>query len=765
MRPVSWRAAILFVGLAAVVGAASAQAQTWQPEGSLRVIVDTDLEAGRLITVQSGDRTLAVVASLDFNLYAPVEAAVEAVEPDRLVLRLTYPDLADWEEESGPQTAHIEITPVEGGLRVQAEPTWASHVRIRLLDLGAPVYGVVERLGADHQKSPDLRGQTVDVEVVGEDRLYAENHANLWSPFFISARGYGSFVDTFARGRYMIGVDGQHNLSHETGALDWYLFDGPGGARIHEAYFRVVGRPKSVPMWALGPILWRNQNEGGAAEVLADLDAFTQREVPVTAWWLDRPYSSGTRGWSEMDVSDAFNGPFADAGEWIAQLGRQGVRLMTWIAPLTFDPDGDFPATFQTPHAYFDLTDPDAAAEFARRLRERQHAFGVRGHKLDRGDESFPHLAEWADGTPEPERRNRYVLLYETAVHDALAETWGADQFTFARTGWSRSQPVLSAVWGGDVRTSWDGLASNVANAVRAGYLGFPVWGTDGGGYLGLDRPTAELYTRWIEWAAWNGMFEVKLDGPNDRGETRLPWDYPEPVLATFREAAVRRMRLLPTLYSLANTSARHGVMMQPMQYAFPDDRNTWDLWDQHLLGDIFLVAPVLEPGAVSRSVYFPAGRWHRFDDPAETYDGGQTAVVDAPLGGMPVFVRSNRVYLTGDVLAANQPRWRPGVEAARSLTVHVFPGLAGENYTFDYVDADDGDAVKSVRVERALGAVRVAAPPLGLGGLVEIRLDGPPALVTSGGRPVDAPYDAEKRVVRIAFQASAPLDIAVRLR
>ena len=260
-------------------------------------------------------------------------------------------------------------------------------------------------------------------------------------------------------------------------------------------------------------------------------------------------------------------------------------------------------------------------------------------------------------------------------------------------------------------------------------------------------------------------MFEAKLDGPSGGGPDRLPWSFGEPVLDAFRQAAETRMRLLPTLYSLANTSYKNGVMMQPMHYAFPRDQNTWGMWDQHLLGDVFLVAPVLEPGVTGRRVYLPAGRWTAFGDPAATYDGGQTVEVPAPFGTVPVLVRHNRVYVTGDVLAGNQRAWRPGFEGERRLTIHALPGLDGEGYTFDYVDADDGDAEKPVTVRREGGAVRVTAPPLGLGGTVEIRLDAAPRRVTLNGRAVRAPYDAAGRVVRVVFEARQSVEVAVEVQ
>ena len=61
----------------------------------------------------------------------------------------------------------------------------------------------------------------------------------------------------------------------------------------------------------------------------------------------------------------------------------------------------------------------------------------------------------------------------------------------------------------------------------------------------------------------------------------------------------------------------------------------------RYLLGRDLLVAPVTVQGAISRSVYFPAGaHWKNFFNESVIIPGGSTVVVDAPLDIIPVYWR-----------------------------------------------------------------------------------------------------------------------------
>ncbi len=84
-------------------------------------------------------------------------------------------------------------------------------------------------------------------------------------------------------------------------------------------------------------------------------------------------------------------------------------------------------------------------------------------------------------------------------------------------------------------------------------------------------------------------------------------WSYGETVY----DICVKYMRIREKLReytrSLMEAAHERGTpIMRPCFYDFPQDATSWELEDQYMYGPKYLVAPVLNPGQTSRSVYFP---------------------------------------------------------------------------------------------------------------------------------------------------------------
>jgi hypothetical protein len=108
---------------------------------------------------------------------------------------------------------------------------------------------------------------------------------------------------------------------------------------------------------------------------------------------------------------------------------------------------------------------------------------------------------------------------------------------------------------------------------------------------------------------------------------------------------------LEPYVEGLVAQGHEDGVPpVRPLAFRYGDQRESLDRWDQYLLGDDLLVAPVTEVGVRTRSVWFPPGRWVSFWDHEEVVEGPLEVVVAAPLETIPLYVRQGSELLDLDV-------------------------------------------------------------------------------------------------------------------
>ncbi len=132
----------------------------------------------------------------------------------------------------------------------------------------------------------------------------------------------------------------------------------------------------------------------------------------------------------------------------------------------------------------------------------------------------------------------------------------------------------------------------------------------------------------------------------------------------------------MPYIYSLAYQTYQTGApSMRALFMDFPHDPKVADLRDEYMFGPAFLVAPVTEQGATSRTVYLPAGTdWYNYWT-NERVHGGQAIQVNAPIDTLPLFVRAGSIVPLGEAIENTSQRQKisrlrvySGVDASFTL-------------------------------------------------------------------------------------------------
>lgn len=544
----------------------------------------------------------------------------------------------------------------------------------RLRD-GEAIYGLLERLTDSESlfSDPrlleiwprevgglDLRGQQVEMFVLPTLGLYA--------PLHLSSAGYGLFVEGSYPGSYDLGASEQDELRlcFEIGAdtasraFSYVLFAGTP-AQILDAYTELSGRPFEPPEWAFRHWRWRDEHEIAPpalldgvpvnAQVAEDVLEYERLGIPPGVYMIDRPWSTGEFGFesSEWDPQR-----FPNVDSMLASLERRGYRIALWSAGFAV---GENLAEARRRNALapgsdliLDFTSPavrdwwrDRHTDFARRYR-------ISAWKLDRGEEQIPSSRDdlWADGRNGRAVHNEYPLLQAQLYRESLRAARGeGDYLVWVRAGWAGTQ-AHAAAWGGDTPGSrllghgggTDlGLRMALVQLLRAGFLGYPYFGTDTGGYYEFED--REVFARWLEFSAFCPIMEI------GGGGAHAPWAMPKPphrdpqLMEIYRRYVQLHHDLIPEFLRFARGPGRRGLpLARALVFDFPEDPAVLDLWDEFLLGDSLLVAPVWRSGQRERRVYLPQGRWIELFDPEKTHQGPLWLDVAVPLDEIPVYVR-----------------------------------------------------------------------------------------------------------------------------
>jgi len=218
----------------------------------------------------------------------------------------------------------------------------------------------------------------------------------------------------------------------------------------------------------------------------------------------------------------------------------------------------------------------------------------------------------------------------------------------FMRAGFTGSQKWCPLMWAGDQNVDWskdDGLPSVIPAALSLAMSGHGLHHSDIGGYTTLFnlKRSKELLQRWTELAAFTPF--MRSHEGNRPGEN-WQFDSDEETLRHLASMTRLHVGLKPYLKDCVRANSQLGHPVQrPLFLHFEEDPEAWRIQDQFLLGPDLLVAPVVEEGALKRSLHVPPGEWtdlwsgREYRSPAPM---GSTVEMDAPIGRPPALFRSS---------------------------------------------------------------------------------------------------------------------------
>lgn len=265
---------------------------------------------------------------------------------------------------------------------------------------------------------------------------------------------------------------------------------------------------------------------------------------------------------------------------------------------------------------------------------------------------------------PVLEVGNIYPRMYAKTFFDGMTAAGEKQVINLLRCAWAGSQKYGALVWSGDIHSSFRSLRNQFAAGLNMGIAGIPWWTTDIGGFHGgniHDPKFHELLIRWFQWGVFSPVMrlhgnrdpQVLPEQPYRDGIAQCPtgapnevWSYGEETGEILTSCLQLREKLKSYISKImAETHEKNSPIMRTMFFEFPDQAESWNIYDQYCFGPDLLVAPVMHEGTRSRDVWLPAGEtWIDFYT-HEHYAGGQTLHHCAPLHQIPVFIREKGKY------------------------------------------------------------------------------------------------------------------------
>ena len=254
-----------------------------------------------------------------------------------------------------------------------------------------------------------------------------------------------------------------------------------------------------------------------------------------------------------------------------------------------------------------DTTNPQGKQWYYGRLKAFQEMYELDSFKFDGGGLSYvpeDYKLHNATGTNPSSYSTNYA---------SLAAMFG--NLTEVRVGY-RSQHFPLFVRILDRASRWDetnGLRSVIPATFTFGILGYPfvlpdmIGGnayTNGSSAQGSVKPEKELYIRWLQLNVFLPAMQFSIP----------PWDYDRQTIQIALEMMALRRNISRVIIQLAlQATQNNDPIIRPLWWLVPDDPVAQKMYSEFLVGDVYLVAPVLEKHQETQgvhNVYLPKGTW-----------------------------------------------------------------------------------------------------------------------------------------------------------
>ena len=510
----------------------------------------------------------------------------------------------------------------------------------------------------------NLKGCVLDLE---------QRNSQITVPFAVSSLGYGFLWNNPAVGRCSFGNNYTEWVAEATKEMDYWITVAESPKALLENYTAVTGRAPQMPEDLMG--LWQCKlRYRTQKEVLEVAHKCKENGVPIDCividffhWTVQGDYKFDETYWPdpkamidelhEMGIKVVVSvWPSVDKrSEHFYEMLERGLLIKTERGGLqTYDYQGDC--------TELDATNPETREYIWEICKKNYYDLGIDMFWLDNSEPDYVKYDfdyyRYYLGTALS-CSNIYPQYYSRVFYDHMVKESDKPVVNLLRSAWAGSQKYGNVVWSGDVPSTFEAFADQIAAGLNMGLAGIPWWTTDIGGFMTddvKDPDFRELLIRWYEFAVFSPVLRMHGDrGPYDippldnrdfgggylhTGQDNELWSYGEENFKIMKDQLSLRHSLIPYIKSLYEEASANGSpLLRTLFYEFPEDKKAWEVYDEYMFGSKYLVAPILHLHEFEREVYLPEGTWKEIRS-GKVYMGSQVIKADAPIEAIPVFER-----------------------------------------------------------------------------------------------------------------------------
>ncbi len=562
-----------------------------------------------------------------------------------------------FQNTKGKTVVHIDNLS-QDGQGIQIEGT---------LNSGERLYGTGERFNAIDQRGKLVDMMSIDIWCGIEGNSYAP------VPLVISSGGYGLFFNKFQRSLFDLGCSDENRWKISSQVeIDLYIFINDHPKDTLHAYAKLTGFAPKPFSWQLGIFVSRHgltkelTTVDGVMAMIADMerhrlpwDAVVMEGWPVydknsyddLKLLMEKLHTLGKKAlvWESCGryyVRDKKNNPHGYEESYSVSTLETGEVLLP-------ETDSYNPADSANPRkvAFLDITNPEAKKWWFDGIwHNLVHELGIDRAKIDFCEQFPEHIPlKFHDRRSESGAHHWYPVMYNTLAYRNFTKN-GKEGGSFSRGGGIGTQRY-PFMWLGDQRREWVFLSAILKGLLSCSLSGIPFITHDLSAYRPAsdeeENPEEKVFIR----GAQMGAFTLNMQ---THGTVTRPYDFPPEIVDIYRAYCQMHQALRPYLSEQCTDASNTGSpVLRNMFFHDPTDESLFDLENQYLLGDGFLVAPMLEDGA-KRDIHLPKGTWRCLFS-GKIYDGKQVLKdFSVPFKRIPVFVSGESTSETlPDVVAA----------------------------------------------------------------------------------------------------------------